>query len=242
MFTIDKCQLTKLSNHFARLEKRIPTSIAGILNSQADGTRNAALEMIRRGMNVRAPSFISSRIRYTRATPSSPRSEVGSIATERFTALEEQERGGMEMRRDRGITKAARRGDVAKKVMPAARMRKAKKFLKPSEYRGAARSGRMLPMAPTGRAAKARGMIRSLSRSGYRKPFIVEGSDTLPAGLYILRGRRDQQRLVMLQQFGVGKKVGRRPWMRPAIDLFFRRWYSKRDWSYHFGRYAKRFK
>lgn len=229
MFTVDKRQIEKLGKHFDKLQKRLPMSIAGMLNAQADGTRNTALEEIARTMTVRSRPFVAGRIRYTKAMPSSLEAIVGSVATDRFTGFAEQERGG-EMERERGITLAARRGIKTKKVLSAARLKRTNVFEEPSKYEGKSAADR------------ARGMIRALSRKGHRKPFIVHGHEKLPAGLYQLKGRRNKQKLVMMQRFGEAPKVERHPWMRPAIDLFFRRWYSKREWGFQFGRFAKRFK
>jgi len=207
-------------------------AIAATLTSIAVGVRHTSIERIATGMIKRQFGFAAAHLRYTPATPAALWSEVGSIAGPRFSGFGEQEKGGPMKLRNRGITKAARGGDVKKVISPSARLKPGNVFHKPDSYL----APQPARIANQGMAQKARGMIRSLSRKGYRKPFIVFGHSKLPAGLYTLRGARDNQKIVMLQEYEKRVHVRQKPWMHPAIDLFFKRWDSHREWDYQLGR------
>jgi hypothetical protein len=212
--------------------KQARPAIAATLTSIAVGVRHAAIERIATTMITRQFGFASAHLRYTPATPTTLWSQAGSTEGPRFSGFLEQEKGGPMRLRDRVITLAARGKDPRRVVAPSARLKPGNVFLKPDSYL----APQPARIASQSIAQKARGMIRSLSRKGYRKPFVIFGHAKLPAGLYTLQGARDHQKIVMLQEFEKRVHVTQKPWMRPAVDLFFKRWDSHREWDYQLGR------
>jgi len=217
---VDVKSLNDLVRKLKIAERRIPRGIANVLNDVAYGTRHAAIENIERQMVVRNKPFIHSRIRVTHASPTSLKAFVGSLETEGFSLREQEYGGKSENLEKRHINLSARGGKIRRRVTPQARLKRGMKFLKPSEYRGMSRSGRGMP---SGAANKAVGMLRSLSRQGYKKPFILTDHPNVKPGLYRLKGRRNKQELIQLQSFEHGTFARRRPWLSSAPAVYFRR-------------------
>lgn len=189
-------------------------------------------------MAVRARPFVHGRIQFTKAQKGHLQAEVGSVAVDEFKGFVEQERGMLVINRpDRAITLAARGGQEKRRVLKAARLSRSNVFFRSRDYRGKYRSGYRMPSTLHGRA---RGMLRSLSREGYKKPFILQGHERIPDGLYKFKGRRNKQKIVQLQAFDERVFVTKNPWMKAAIGKFLKRWDSRREWWFQFGRFAKK--
>jgi hypothetical protein len=221
MIKIDTSEWKKYGTLLKSLEKKVPSGISKMLNDMAFGTRNTAIEGIENTMTIRAKQFVYSRIQVTKATVASQQSIVGSVATKNFSGFGEQEEGGIsKILKKRLIRKEARGGDMKRKVI---------------------RSNRLSPYNQL-ELATSLGMIRSFSRKGYRKPFIINypGEDTIEPGLYKLVGRRDKQKLVQLQSFVHPTKAKGDPWMKPAPAKFFARWNINKAWFINWGRYIKK--
>lgn len=220
MFQFDKKALLTFTKKIEKASKQSVKGIMYTLNDIAFGTRHVVIENIERQMVVRNKPFIHSRIAVQMAKASKPTASVGLLETKRFSLREQEFGGPSENLKGRHINLSARGNRIAKKVKTIARLKRENRFYKPSDYRGRSRSGRGMP---SGIENKTIGMLRSLSRIGYKKPFILPDTLKTEHGLYMFKGRTNRQKLIQLQSFKHITYARRRPWLSSAPPIYFRR-------------------
>lgn len=236
MFKFDKQALLSFSKRIEKASKQSKKGVVFTLNDIAFGTRNVVIENIERQMIVRKKPFIHSRVAVQKAKASNPTASVGLLETKRFSLREQEFGGPSETLKRRHINLSARGNRITKQVRKIARLKSDNKFYKPSDYRGGSRSGRGMP---SGIQNKTIGMLRSLSRIGYRKPFILPDTLKTEYGLYMFKGRRNKQKLLQLQSFKHITYARRRPWLSSAPAIYFKRVDKRRLIGSNIGKRVK---
>lgn len=226
MISVDTKSLSDYKKKLRKLQRGVPYAMMKVLNDSAFGTRETAINNISMQMIVRSGRFIKSRVKVDKATKNTLVARTGSIKSDRFSGLLEQEIGG----KKRHISKHARRGSLAHIIPPRYRLNPSKRFKK------AVNKG----------AFKA---IRYLDRHKYKKPFIIanffakKGYEVLPPGLYRFSGKRNWSGegkpwsgLLMLQNFDKPSTVRKRPWMKLASGKYFQKTPLSAIWEVHLSR------
>lgn len=223
LFDMDKRDLRRLYKWYRRSPKEFARATGLLLNNFAFGVRLTAIEAISTGMIVRDFNFIQGSLKversHTRLPISTQVSRVGSITRNRFTGWIEQETG-QRTKKERTFQLAARRGSKKRRAVPRARLRPGTDFITPAEYSGKSDHHRAVVM------------LQTLAREGYKQPFIVGRHKRLKSGLYKFgRGRKPNQKLIMLQNFDPSNPQPRRyRWMRRARQLYFNRIDIRNEW------------
>jgi len=203
---------------------RIATSI--YLTGLAIQGEEQAWEEIQNTQIVRSKKFIRSRLSHVAASraqePNRQRATMGSRSSPRFSAWREQETGGASKERV-GMTLArgrTRRG----KLKPSYR-------LKPGRYLPNPENTPIKHAKSAGHRAHI--FLRMMSREK-KVPFVLFGHWALPAGLWILEGRRGKgqwPRPRLLQAFHANTKIKRTRWMTHAIADLRRGFNAQNAWK-----------
>ena len=178
MFNVNQKDLKRLRGFYARKGPSLfQVTTAEILNAHAFGTRKKSLGQIERGMNVRNPRFVQSRLRVSKARPKPINrqfSEVGSIATRRFSGWVEQELG-TRTERTRLFSIGARRGSWGKQAISEARARPGNRFIGPNDFNINAKT----------EEHRIAIFLRIMFKTKEKKPFIVPRRyKRMPKGIY----------------------------------------------------------
>lgn len=218
----------KFSNQLEKLigktRRAARASMVKVANGLAYEAKTRAIHHIDRAMTLRSPTFISSTIRYSKATKETLRSEWGEVEKARFGGLVSEEFGGRQPAR-RTFSTASRGGSRSRRVQMRARLKPGVSFLSPASMRGDKPSRRLLAR---------------VHRTRYKKPFIIYDDSKIAAGLYQVT---TDGSLVTLQRFGRSITPSVRRWMQPTNDSLrrtqevSRRWRS--DFSATLARYAR---
>lgn len=234
-----------LRKWYKKAPRQFAASTGMLLNNFAFGSRLVSLEIIDRGMLVRSPGFVKSRVQvkksHFRMPIESQVSEFGSVFANdkgrkaRFTGWVEQELGARKARKHYaalGGRGGAKSGRIKR------RFRLDKPFVNPDRF-------------PKRRGFKGKNrnhriaiMLRTLDRMKYSAPFIITGHTKIPSGVYRFTGGRtgfDQRKIEALQFFGKPRRPTKRVrWMRGGTKLYFSRTNIKREWGKVAERQLKR--
>lgn len=206
--TANTKEVEKLENKMIKVARQIPNIITATINTQAFDMKNLHIpNAMDHFFTIRAPKFIKRQTRVNLAKkgkdPSNNRSEVGTVETDRFTALGEQQEGKAPEKKRTATIDTARGGSFAKKQRPSTRL-KPGTFRRQSEFAGRSKKHRIFQMI---RETKA-----------HKLNFVINGGEgnsmNLPDGLYGWKGKN----LKMLQSFDP-PKPHRANWMGFAIKL-----------------------
>lgn len=183
--------------NFRRMMTRNPRifarASARVLNSAAFGARKLAIRNLHRDGIVRNSKFVDTSIRVEKCRLGSPlyaqESIVGSVTRPRSTGWVEQETGKRD-NREYYATSAGRKEIKKNKLVRGYRLDKAGQFPRPKDFRGGNQAKRTMKM------------LRVLRKSGFTKPFIIEGmeffgSASFPTGVYMFK--RSFKKLALLQ-------------------------------------------
>lgn len=118
---IDISDVTKYADAIGRFSRAGSTAMSALLNNMAFGARHTALGYIPRVMKIRNKGFLSASILVRKSNPHTLTATFYSHPRTRFTALVEQEFGGVMGRHP--ATKAARGGNEQGTIRQAARLR-----------------------------------------------------------------------------------------------------------------------
>lgn len=233
MIGVEKQELDKLSEALEHAHVKLQSTTARMLNRIAYDMRDKIINEIRQTNIVRSESLLRFSARYTKANPSHPinymSSSVGTITSDRFSGLVEQETGRIDPR-DRIASLRARRKKKQGKIADAFRLKPSVDFPSPEDYVGKDDKHRTIIM------------LQSLSRARYKKPFIVVGHDKLTSGLYTFVGQAGQKKhfkkqgLRILQSFKNSKRpIRKTAWMRYSLRDYF----ANNNWADAFDKYMR---
>jgi len=224
LFDVNMVQLYDLIRLFKTSPKKFAKATGFMLNDFAEGSRNAAIEVMHEKMTVRSRTFVSKQLIFQKTHTNPPIesqvSYMGSRPLDRSTGWKEQETGSPSPR-ERTITKLARGRSQTNKARPRFRMNKAHTFVSFHDYPGKNIEHKHIVM------------MQRLGRLKWQEPFIVVSKKGMVPGLYKFHRRRPR----LLQAFlPPRKKTTRLPWLKLASDRYFSRvdinrmWRSKIRW------------
>ena len=175
------------------LKGSVRSAIPVVLSKMAFSGKKLAPDQISRDMMLRSRGFISSRLRYQKATTSRLMASYGMIQHESFTGLIEQETGHTTT--DRAPTIKSR-GNLRRKVSPKNRLRRSTKVVKAKDFKRRPKSDVE--------------MLAVLRKSRYKGMFILPGARNRRQGVYRFIG---SGRLQLIQALGDIPQQRKRPWM-----------------------------
>lgn len=214
IFTIDLKDLFRLRRMYKKAPHLLAATMANLVNSFAFGTRAVSLNIIRKRMVVRAGKFVDSRVRVAKARAGRLQSEMGSIASPRFTGWVEQELD-KPVQRTRVFGIMARKGDIRQKAIGQSRLKPGAGHITPDQYPG--RDERF----------RTTSMIMDIKRRGIKKSFVIRKHRKLKTGLYrLLKGR-----VQMLQHFKTVRQPRAVRWMSGAIKLYMTGNRVRNEWA-----------
>lgn len=141
---IDLKELVKLRAWYKEQPKLVQKASAMMLNNIGFGMRSAILKEINKTMIVRNPAFVSSRVKVSKTSTSTPIGRqlvlVGSVPIAEgtpkrgeFSGWAEQELGKTTLR-NRVSLLASRAGDIRRKMLPSTRLKPGMKAVTISDY------------------------------------------------------------------------------------------------------------
>lgn len=233
--SIDISDVSRYAAVLERAHRAGPVAMSALLNNMAFGSRRVALGYIPRVMHVRNKGFLSASILVRKSNAHTLTATFYSHPRTRFTALVEQEFGGVMQRHP--ATKAARGGTEQGKIRPAARLTGT--IIKPEDVQIAHSTGSaeqfmavylsQLQRGTLGTgAAGQRFIVHSVGKWKYpglkRLGKIVPGAKGRSVrGKAVRPGlRKGDRQIIGLQAFDTkGKaKVEKRPWMWVSVQKY----------------------
>lgn len=227
LFSIHGGDLINLRKLYKRAPKKFLRITANMLTSFAFGNRKESLDIIHSKMTIRNPKFISRMIRVIKARGNEPISRqesiVGSLTTDRFSGLKEQELG-TKTKRTRVFSLLARFGDIKRQAKPSARLKPGNQFLTPDDFPGKSSQHRVISM------------LQILGREKHKKPFIIKGHRKFKSGLYQFYRRKLRQ----LQSFEPDSPQPKRVrWLSGGRKKFFATANIRKMWANSLRRVLK---
>jgi hypothetical protein len=208
MFDIETRNLEALARFYRAAPRIFAQASGSMLNEFAFGTRVEAFYEIASKMTVRNPKFVASRLQVTKASKSLPfqaqQSIIGSVATQRFSAWQEQQLG-KDTARKRTISLLARMGSISRQAAPRARLKPGNRIWKPEPFPGKDINQKSIVM------------MQKLSRAGVTEPFLLMHKTGMIPGLYRFKGGKPR----LLQSFAP-KQPRKIPWLTAARDRYMR--------------------
>lgn len=229
MFQLDKRDLNFLNRLYNKWPRQFARGTGMMLNTFAFGTRREAIAWLPRKQTIRNKRFMARQLRVEKSRTGPPieaqMSTVGSVPKDRFTGWVEQETGLADPRGHAG-TLYSRGKRKTRQIKKGFRFLPGKDFAHSSDY----------PGDPAGGIAdedqRAFVMIRTLSRAGYREPFIVRRYKKVKAGMYKFKGRKNKQKLVMVQSIRPkSRRIKRIRWMETSRGRYFRSVSLEKEWG-----------
>lgn len=201
---------------FAKAIRQAPKrAIVDTLSNMVFEAKKSAPDQIASAMTLRARGFISSSLRYEKATSSRLESVWGIKERERFTGLSDQEFGRTTSKR--AATLLARGDNLKSRVKPRLRLKPSTKVLKAED----------LQRKPTSNGQ----FIQILKKTNYRGLFLLTRKDGARSGIYQLRGGRKTGKPRLIQAIGNIPQQKRRPWMDPTNQEILRRDVGAKRWA-----------
>jgi len=226
IFQINKRDMRHLIKFFKNAPRDFQRASAGTLTTFAFEARKSIIGAIEDNMTVRNPKFVSSRVQVNKAKPgplSSQVSEVGSVATARFSGWVEQQRG-TQSTQSRIFTLAARNEDWNKKMSKASKLQSGSNILTEGDVEGQTKQSRRM------------NLIRRAKRD--KRPFILGKTGNKKGGLY----RFKRNKLNRLQTFGEKPKPKRIKWLDIGINRFEKIVNVRKIWGNQLDFVLKRYK
>lgn len=222
-FSTDIREMWAMSKWFKKSPKKFTVASAMLLNNQAFGAKKEIKGFIGRNMTLRAAGFITGKqMPVEKSGFTTPidrqRSRVGSVATRRYTGLEEQQTGKKSKRKYgalvRGRTGGKRKGRVRQQF------RLNKKFLNPAAF------PRRRGFVGKNRDHQVQIMLKRLQEFNFDDPFVITGHSKIPPGLYkFVKGKTKfgQRNIGILQRFKSPAQPAKIRWMTTSVKNYFRR-------------------
>lgn len=225
---IDTSALAAYAATLQRAAAGGPRLQSAILNNLAFGARDEALRYIPTVMHVRNKAFLSASLLVRKSTSTTLRAEFYSKERARYTALAEQEFGGVLHRHP--ATKAARGGTEQGTMRQQARLRG--DIISPEDVQIAHDTGtdaqffavymKQLATGKLGTGGAGQRFIMH-KRGAWRYPGLKRLGKLAPKGS-LPKGVRIRRQVIGLQQFNSKErtKVQRRPWMWVSVQKYMR--------------------
>jgi hypothetical protein len=208
MFDIQTRDVEALARFYVKAPRIFAQASGSMLNEFAFGTRIEAFYEIAGKMTVRNPKFVASRLQVTKSRLTRPianqQSITGSVATQRFSAWQEQQLG-KDTARKRTISLLARMGSTARQAAPRARLKPGNRIWKPEPFPGKDINQKSIVM------------MQKLSRAGVTEPFLLLHKTGMIPGLYKFKGGKPR----LLQSFAT-KQPHKIPWLTAGRERYFR--------------------
>jgi len=204
------------------LKTSVQYAMAAPLTEMAVVGKKTAPDQIAKAMTLRSKSFISSSLRYQKASKGRLLASYGMIERERFTGLVAQEKG--ETKSKRAPTMKSRGGTLSRRVAPKFRLKKGVKIK--SAKRSFSRSGQMMPN---------RNLIAKLRKTRYKGLFYLPNEFKQPRGIY--RFKDAKGKLELIHAIGDIPRQERRKWMEPTNKEIIRSGVGAKKWSSTMNRY-----
>ena len=213
IFNLEQRDLKTVQRFYSQAPKKFRAVTGRVLNAFAFDTRKQAIKFVETEMMSRRKGFANRVLKVQTANFFSPiqsqASRVGSIKFPRFSGWIEQETGEQPQRRV--ATLLGRGGSKKRQISGPHRLRRGRKFKTPDEYKGRTSTQRAVVM------------MQHLSRTGYKKPFIIRGHRRMAPGLYKFRGRGKARGPSMLISFNpVQKRVRKNRWLTRSTQRMYK--------------------
>ena len=203
------------------LKTSIKYAMAVPLTEMAVAGKKTAPDQISRAMTLRSRSFISSSLRYQKASKGRLLASYGMIERERFTGLVAQEKG--ETKSKRAPTLKSRGGTLRRRVAPRFRL---KPGVKIQDTKTGFRSGAMLPN---------KNLLAKLRRQKYKGIFFLDHEGKTKKGYYRFKNVKGE--LELLQAVDNIPRQERRKWMEPTNKEIIRSGIGAKKWSNTMNKY-----
>lgn len=204
------------------LKTSIKYAMASPLTAMAVQGKKASLNEISKAMTLRSRSFISSSLRYQKASRARLQASYGMIERKRFSGLVAQEKG--ETKQKRAPTLASRGSTLRRRVALKWRLKKGTKVVSPK--RSFSRSGRM---------TSNRNLIIKLRKSNYTGLFFLENEFKQPKGIYRFKNKKGK--LELIHALKPLPQQERRKWMEPTNKELIRSNVGAKQWKKTMTRY-----
>jgi len=225
-YKIDLTEVNGLRNWYGKQPRLMRVACSQMLNHYARGTRESSIKQIDKTMTVRSPGFVSSRMRYTKASSTTPInqqvSHAGSVGAERFSGWTEQEKGVPQARK-RFATLAGRGGSQAGKIRPSVRLKPGLEVVTIKDYKP--RGGSLANFVAMLFRKKEKRLVR-IKGKFYKLP-AIKGEIAGPK-----QGRQGMMHRKLVQVQGIGaRQPGMNHWMKDARAAYFRRTSLDKLWA-----------
>jgi hypothetical protein len=224
MFDIETRDIEALARFYRKAPRIFAQASGSMLNEFAFGTRVEAFYEIASKMTVRNPKFVASRLQVTKASKSLPfqsqQSIIGSVATQRFSAWQEQQLG-KDTARKRTISLLARMGNQSRQAAPRARLKPGNRVWKADSFPGKDMHQKTIVM------------MQKLSRAGVTESFLISADARIRGvapGLYRLQNGK--LRTLQTQEAKQPHKI---PWLTAARDRYMRETNMSALWARTLG-------
>lgn len=201
------------------LRGSIKSAIPVTLNSFVIKGKKDAPDQIAKDMTLRARGFISSSIRYQKASRARLMVSYGMIARDRFTGLTEQEKGETKTKRAPTL-KGSRGGTLRRRVSPRFRLKPGVEIK--SHKKEFARSGSM---------QQNRQLLAKLRKQRYKGLFYLDHESKHRKGIYRFLGFSKRSKLQLVHAIGDIPKQRKRPWMKHTNERILKSNDGRRKWS-----------
>jgi hypothetical protein len=197
------------------LKGSVKSAVPHTLTAMVKISKKLAPLQISKDMTLRSKSFISSSIRYQRATSTRLLASYGMRPRERFTGLVEQELGRTTT--NRAPTLKSRGGNLKRRVAPRQRLKASTKVLSAQNFKRKPKSD-----------IEMLAVLRSIRFKGL---FMIHDTNVVRKGIYRFKSFGKKAELQLIHAIGDIPQQRKRPWMKHTNEKIIKDDVGQKRWT-----------